>query len=51
MDELSRLKSDLAQLACLALFGESEDVWHFVARLARQYRTEDPVLTSHSNPS
>lgn len=45
MDESSELKSDLAQLARLALSEQLEDARLFVARLIRKYRSVDPAFT------
>ncbi|MCK9815896.1 ATP-binding protein [Pseudomonas sp. MAFF 302046] len=43
-DELTKVKSDLVQVARLALSEKSEDVRLFVARLVRQYRGMEPEL-------
>lgn len=43
-DELTKVKSDLVQVARLALSEKSEDVRLFVARLVRQYRGLEPEL-------
>lgn len=44
MDEFSKVKSDLVQIARLALSEKTEDVRLFVARLVRQYRGAQPEL-------
>ncbi|UZA71710.1 AAA family ATPase [Pseudomonas viridiflava] len=44
MEDSSKVKSDLAQVARLALSEKTEDVRLFVARLVRQYRGSEPVL-------
>lgn len=43
-DELTKIKSDLVQVARLALNEKSDDVRLFVARLVRQYRAGEPDL-------
>lgn len=49
MDELKRLKSDLIQLARLALEEKTKDVEVFSARIARKYRDTDPEFASKIN--
>ncbi|QTT85363.1 AAA family ATPase [Pseudomonas chlororaphis] len=44
MEELTKVKSDLAQVARLALSEKTDDVRLFVARLVRQYRNSEPSL-------
>lgn len=44
MDEFTKVKSDLVQVARLALSEKTEDVRLFVARLVRQYRGGQPEL-------
>jgi SpoVK/Ycf46/Vps4 family AAA+-type ATPase len=44
MEELTKVKSDLAQVARLALSEKTDDVRLFVARLVRQYRNTEPTL-------
>lgn len=44
MEESSKVKSDLVQVARLALSEKTEDVRLFVARLVRQYRATEPAL-------
>ncbi|RQG73503.1 ATPase [Pseudomonas aeruginosa] len=44
MDELTKVKSDLVQVARLALNEKTDDVRLFVARLVRQYRGVEPEL-------
>lgn len=43
-EELTKVKSDLAQVARLALSEKTDDVRLFVARLVRQYRNTEPTL-------
>jgi len=43
-EELTKVKSDLAQVARLALSEKTDDVRLFVARLVRQYRSSQPAL-------
>lgn len=43
-EELTKVKSDLAQVARLALSGKTDDVRLFIARLVRQYRSSEPTL-------
>ena len=43
-EELTKVKSDLAQVARLALSEKTDDVRLFVARLVRQYRNSEPML-------
>ena len=44
MEELTKVKSDLAQVARLALSEKNDDVRLFIARLVRQYRSTEPSL-------
>lgn len=44
MDELEKIKSDLAQLVRLSLSEQPDDVRLYVARLVRKYRTTEPQL-------
>ena len=43
-EELTKVKSDLAQVARLALSEKTDDVRLFIARLVRQYRSSEPTL-------
>ncbi|OEZ98750.1 AAA family ATPase [Duganella phyllosphaerae] len=44
MDELDKIKTDLAQLVRLSLSEQVDDVRLFVARLVRKYRASEPQL-------
>lgn len=44
MDELEKIKSDLAQLVRLSLSEQPDDVRLYVARLVRKYRATEPEL-------
>ncbi|KPZ26151.1 AAA family ATPase [Pseudomonas coronafaciens] len=44
LEELTKVKSDLAQVSRLALSEKTDDVRLFVARLVRQYRNTEPTL-------
>lgn len=45
LDECEKFKTDLAQIARLALGQKTDDVRLFVAKLVRQYRGAEPVLS------
>src|SRR3954468_8497104 len=45
VDELSKLKKDLTQLARLALLGKQRDVDVYVRRLAKRYEHLEPELS------
>lgn len=49
MDESTKIDADLAQLAGLALAGQTEDVRLFVARLVRRYRSTRAELAEALN--
>ncbi|MGL5668388.1 MAG: AAA family ATPase, partial [Shewanella sp.] len=45
LDDLSKIKIDLAQVSRLALGEKTDDVRLFIAKLVRQYRESEPSLS------